>query len=240
MVMACSSNAEYLETDKIDEEALLLDKPCEYCKLLHLDEAKHSEAVRYKQNGEGYLFFGNIDLSKARAYYNEMTFRTTLRRKTLGENLLNIRLNLGYKREDVLPNLPGLAATASQGCAFCEILRGDIISILPKLGNIWEGINGSSSPQTKLIITEVSYKLAEYYDAEVCQHQMTTLDSLYVHFTVEAGGEPAGNHSLHYNFYAETFGITLLTPWCYNTYASLLALIHRHAANETRPLRHLV
>lgn len=48
MVIANSSNAESLETDNIDEEVLLLEKPCEYYKLLHLDEAKHGEAVRYK------------------------------------------------------------------------------------------------------------------------------------------------------------------------------------------------
>jgi hypothetical protein len=154
-----------------------------------------------------------MDLFKARAYYD----RFTLSRIDRGEKLLNVRLNLGYKREDVLPNLPGLAATASQGCAFCEIPREDIIFILTKLGNVLRGIDGSSGPQTKLIITKVSYKLRRYNDEQVCRHQMTTLDSLYVHFTVEVGGEPVGNHSLHYNFYAEASGISILTPWCYNT-----------------------
>ncbi|KAL6900446.1 HET domain-containing protein [Trichoderma evansii] len=198
--MACSSKVGSPEIDKSNEKILLLDKPCEYCKLLLLDEAKHSEAVRYKYNGEGYLFFGNIDLFEARAYYHHFTLRS----KRRGEKVLNLRLNLGYKREDTLPNLPNLAATASQGCAFCDILRRDIISILPKLGNALEGPTGfGDSGQIKLIITEIFYRLGEYHPTEDCEHQMTTLDSLYVYFTIEVGGEPAGNHSLHYNVYAE-------------------------------------
>lgn len=198
MLMTSSSNTGSPDPERVDTEILLLDKPCEYCKLLHLDEAKHSDAVRHKHKGEGYRFFGNV-------------------RRTLQTTLQTVRLNLGYKREDVLPNLPGLAASVSQGCAFCEILRGDIISILPKLGNVVEEVDGSSGPQTKLIITEVCYELEKYYGGEVRQIQMTTLTSLYVYFRVEVGGGPASNHSLHYNFYAETSGIFILTPWCFNT-----------------------
>ncbi|PTB35683.1 hypothetical protein M441DRAFT_152805 [Trichoderma asperellum CBS 433.97] len=132
--------------------------------LLHLDEAEHGEAVRFKYNGERYLFFGNVDLSTATSYHNNLITWTPH-----GEELLNLRINLGYKREDILPNLPGLAATASQGCSFCGILRGDVISILPKIGTTSsEIVDGfGDSGQIKLIITEVSYKLGEYYDVEV-------------------------------------------------------------------------
>lgn len=205
--MAGSSTTGSLEPGEFDEEIMLLDKPCEYCKLLHLDDAKHSIEVRHGHNGEEYLFFGGFD---------------SHREWIDGER----NLDLGYRRVDLLPKLPGFAATASQGCAFCGILRRDIISFLPKLGDVLEGIDGSNDPQAKLCITEVSYKLED--DGVYLEHSRhpeyrhlgrRKLDALYVCFTVELGGKAADNLWLHYNIYAETNGTSRLTPRDYKIYA---------------------
>ncbi|UKZ94412.1 uncharacterized protein TrAFT101_009284 [Trichoderma asperellum] len=59
---------------------------------------------------------------------------------------------------------------------------------------------------------------------------MTTLDSLYVYLTVEVGGEPVGNYSLHYDIYAEASGIYYLSP-DFVKYINT-STIHRRAVNE--------
>jgi hypothetical protein len=205
--MASSSTTGSPEPGEFDEEIMFLDKPCEYCKRLHLDDAKHSIEVRHEHNGEEYLYFGGFDSHKE---------------KMDGEQ----NLDLGYQRVDVLPKLPGFAATASQGCAFCGLLRKDIISFLPKLGDVLEGIDGSNGPHAKLCITEVSYKLED--DGVILEHEYfpgwrhlgrRKLDALYVYFTVELGGKVADNLWLHYNIYAETHGTSRLTPRDYKIYA---------------------
>jgi hypothetical protein len=191
--MASSSNIGALAMGKNDEEILILDQPCEYCKLLQLNEEKHCEAVRYKSNGKGCLFFGNVDVAAAREYYDDVALRE---KEEQGGKFLNLCLKLGYRREDILLALLGLATTASQGCAFCDILRGDIISILPTLGNDFKSLDDSSEPgQHKLIITEVSYKLRERQDPGVTE-DITSLTELYVYFTFDIGGKSAGNQSL--------------------------------------------
>lgn len=62
--------------------------------LLHLDEIEHGEDVRYKHNGERYLFFGNVDLSTATSYHNNLITWTPEEEKPL-----NLGINLGYREK---------------------------------------------------------------------------------------------------------------------------------------------
>jgi len=50
---------------------------------------------------------------------------------------LNELLKLDYTRSDTFPDLPGLAASAEAGCAFCEVLREETLRYtLPEPSNI--------------------------------------------------------------------------------------------------------
>jgi len=44
------------------------------------------------------------------------------------ETVAKTELKLDYSRVDTLPELPGLASSSAAGCAFCEVLRHDLMA----------------------------------------------------------------------------------------------------------------
>lgn len=88
-------------------EVLVLDQPCEYCKVLELDDTQHGGIV---QQAEG----------EERLIQSKSTVNT--------KPGMEYQLSLGYRREDTLPNRADIAATA-QTCAFCHMLRSDLVFV---------------------------------------------------------------------------------------------------------------
>lgn len=89
-------------------ECLDLDRA--YCRVLNLDDAEHGGRATQNRQDELTANFGDVQNG------------SSVKPKD--------RLKLGYARVDTLPALPGLAATALEGFAFCTILRKDLRSTL--------------------------------------------------------------------------------------------------------------
>ncbi|KAI0186231.1 heterokaryon incompatibility protein-domain-containing protein [Xylaria flabelliformis] len=152
---------------------LILDRPCTYCQVLELKDLQHGGRMRHDQCGKPYVDFG-----EARGWEAD------------AEGFWNNDLRLGYRRHDVLPSLPELAATALQGCAFCKVLRDDLISVLVKL---W---NKEETNTTGLTITEVIYRFRGDKNSP-----RVGLDTLYVFFVVDSRVGMT-EYSLQYRFHA--------------------------------------
>lgn len=122
-------------------EVPVLDQPCEYCKVLELDDTQHGGIVEGAEDGKRYVhFFKPVNRVADREY----------------------QLSLGYRREDTLPGLPNIAATA-QTCAFCHMLRSDLRFSYKDLKlSRFNDINGNeyenhTIQDAKITITDVNY-----------------------------------------------------------------------------------
>ncbi|KAB8293063.1 hypothetical protein EYC80_007423 [Monilinia laxa] len=190
---------------------LILDRPCKYCKVLELKDLQHGGRMQHDQNGNPYVDFGEVEVTEAMEA-DKGTKLLELRkglRAASGFNpkepevLPRSELKLGYKRSDLLPNLPGLTATAHQGCAFCKVLRDDLISanLQDETLDKEESCAKKGANPTEIVITEVTYQLRgfETYPKRHENDPRAWLDALYVYLTVNSGGENI-KKSLHYNF----------------------------------------
>ncbi|KAM0522403.1 hypothetical protein ACHAPE_001993 [Trichoderma viride] len=127
------------------DEVLVLNRPCEYCKVLELDDSQHGGTVREAEGGKRFVQF------EEPAEKNEG---------------MEYQLRLGYRREDTLPDLPNIAVTA-QTCAFCRMLRSDLRSSYKYLqrrrvddidGTEHEKEDENNEIQNaKIMITDVNY-----------------------------------------------------------------------------------
>lgn len=114
--------------------------------------------------------------------------------KNLEENIRPFKpidVKLRYWRADCLPKLPGLLATALLGCAFCKMLREDLISSLASRG---------VDDMAKLTITHVKYS----FEATRLLNDVFGLKTLHVHFAV--GSKYAQKHSLRYGISTDECG----------------------------------
>lgn len=122
-------------------------------------------------------------------------------------------LELDYKRSDTLLDLSGFALTGSQGCAFCEILRSDIISTWDYTRDlINKNLDDGDEEiyKAKLTVTYMRYQFYEIsqdHDEDGMRggSERVYLDSLYVFFVFNCGGEDT-YYRLHYNFHADATG----------------------------------
>ncbi|TGO51580.1 hypothetical protein BCON_0158g00060 [Botryotinia convoluta] len=178
-------------------QLLIIDRPCTYCQVLELKDAQHGGQMQHDEHEKGTSVLNAIE---AMSYVrNGNSEELKIVPKT--------ELKLGYKRKDAFSSLPGLATTALQGCAFCKILREDLISSMLQNENMKEQ---DSSPKTgtstmELVITEVTYQFRDFGVSYPTRHKdapRISLDALYVYFTIHSGVDKA-EHSIHYNFYAD-------------------------------------
>ncbi|RFU81664.1 heterokaryon incompatibility het [Trichoderma arundinaceum] len=108
-----------------------------------------------------------------------------------------------YKREDILPDLPGLLSTSSRGCAFCDILRKDIVCA-------WESPTGRSKfdhndRKANITFTDVKYMLQEFghqFQPRDESDPKACLNTLGVFFTVQ-WDDTTRYCMLYYNVHAE-------------------------------------
>ena len=214
-----------------------LDQPCQHCKALELDDAGQGGTIKHKRNGKRFVDFGEVQET-----YGERSGRSWATRamwagsgKTPDKLATwpKIELKLGYKRDDTLPDLPGLTETAAQGCGFCKMLRKDVLAtwdtIRKRGGEV--AADEEMARRAKLTITEITYQFrtfspdneeekeveteteekaqakTEAEDEETVRRrdEQVYLDALYVFFTV---GWDSGSrdYSLYYNFYADANG----------------------------------
>ncbi|KAI1444028.1 HET-domain-containing protein [Annulohypoxylon stygium] len=198
-----------IENDMEHYRIVSLDRPCEFCKVLNLDDAGHGGTIKYNQDGRPFVDFGQVQETPAQRYGENIfkalygTFEYYKPR-----TWFRLDLKLGYERVDTLPGLPGFASTESQGCAFCSMLRGDILSNWDKLkGEIGQVVEDEKKAyQAKLIITGMSYRLCENHHFEnrygFGAKDWAYLDSLHVFFTID-GGSVRNDYFLHYNISAD-------------------------------------
>lgn len=200
------------------DEVLVLDQPCEYCKVLELDDSQHGGIVQQAEDGKRFVQFTNPVNRKPGMEYE---------------------LSLGYRREDTLPGLPNIAATA-QTCAFCHMLRSDLSFSYKNLQQSRvNGINGTEHEKedenhafqdAKMTITDVSYLFgnplfsrAKTWDDDDDDDDATSgrlnhpvyddwLNVLIVFIVIDWGNKKE-EYSLQYRISADACGMLLL--WLY-------------------------
>ncbi|KAL7783080.1 heterokaryon incompatibility protein domain-containing protein [Trichoderma ceciliae] len=181
------------EAEDSHEGILVLNQPCEYCKVLSLDDSEYSAAMRQTKTENPSIDFGNALETRLPGQTHDDKWHAHEQ----------TAFKLEYERRDTLPDLPGLAATGSQGCAFCDILRKDIISA-------WVSPTGRSKfghrdTRANITITDVKYMLQEYghrYQPRDKSDPRACLNSLGVFFTIE-WHDATRYCLLYYNVHAE-------------------------------------
>ncbi|KAI1442546.1 heterokaryon incompatibility protein-domain-containing protein [Annulohypoxylon stygium] len=184
--MSSSDSNAITSAENLVFEDVVLDRPCVYCKLLEFNDLQQGGRARVANDGTRYLSF---DTERRRNIMRE-------------ENLWKTNFQLGYQRDDSLPDLPALSRTASRGCAFCDMLRRDIISAWNEkicrdfdLGLTTTSKKPSSYP--KIAITEITYQFDREFDIK------PQLDMLVVDFSV-MGLRRNVQYALVYNFQARS------------------------------------
>ncbi|KAI4863311.1 HET-domain-containing protein [Hypoxylon rubiginosum] len=177
-------------------DSAVLNNPCNFCRVLEINELKHGGEIRTSRNGKPYVSFGIVQDTRA----NRKSFYIIKEANELA-SFPKTAIQLGYSREDLFPNLPKLAETALQGCAFCDMLRKDLMCV-------WEGIalrlkydpsDHTEADYARLHITKVTY---QYHGDDI--EKVPWLDTLLVDFTVTLGSKEE-QHYIHYNFSTEDF-----------------------------------
>ncbi|KAI1207499.1 HET-domain-containing protein [Annulohypoxylon truncatum] len=184
---SCDSNA-VLKADDVVFEDAVLETPCNYCKLLEFDDLRQGGRVQVAKDGTPFVSF-------IESFY--------------GRPIPKLELDLGYCRADFLPDLPGLAETASQGCTFCEILRRDILSVWNK--KIQDSLNRGVAESEKierarLTIIDIEYKLQKditMNSGEEFESRRPWFDMLVVYFEID--GSKDNIFSLHYNLHTQNY-----------------------------------
>ncbi|KAI4860851.1 HET-domain-containing protein [Hypoxylon rubiginosum] len=193
----------------------ILNATTTHCKALELDDVGLGGVIKHGKDGERLVDFGEVQETYAkRKGTNFASLAITAGLGKLDDGTLEswpkLELKLGYMRDDIFPDLLGLASTSSQGCAFCKILRGDLIAAWDKIREESDrkDDNEEKVHQAKLAITKVTYQLYEVpHNNEggevVGSHsKRICLDSLYVFFTIDLGSSKM-DYSLHYNIHAD-------------------------------------
>ncbi|KAH7174402.1 heterokaryon incompatibility protein-domain-containing protein [Fusarium flagelliforme] len=113
-----------------------LDQPCQFCKVLDLDDSSYGGKAKIAEDGTQFVDFGKFveslqdrivtsgsrQAKLGRALSHAMQNANADALKTVAKT----ELGLEYSRSDELPELPGIGATASAGCAFCRVLQTDL------------------------------------------------------------------------------------------------------------------
>lgn len=210
-MMTSSDGCKSSENMDSTNEVLLLDQPCEYCKVLELNDTLHG-GVAQEAGGKRFVQFKSIVVNERDPEY---------------------QLSLGYRREDILPGLPNIAATA-QTCAFCRMLRSDLRFSYRKLKkprvNDFNGTahgeeDGNHAIQNaKIMITDVNYLYnhirygsPDYWDDDDDDGESRPpnhsdvydwLNILIVYVEIDWGFHNA-KYSLQYQVYADACGMLL-------------------------------
>ena len=120
----------------LKDSVMDLDRPCKFCKVLDLDDSSYGGKAKTAEDGTQFVDFGEFvetlqdrivtsgsrQAKLGRALSHAMQNANADASKTVAKT----ELELEYSRSDELPELPGIDATASAGCAFCKVLRNDL------------------------------------------------------------------------------------------------------------------
>ncbi|VUC30106.1 unnamed protein product [Clonostachys rosea] len=188
------------------DETVELDRPCQYCRVLSLNDADQGGRIHNSEKGMRYVDFGTIretsrerDGPLARAGWGDADEP---------KDFPKIKLKLGYKRQDTLPHMPGFLETASNGCWFCSILRDDVISAWLSEKKSLEKYHNNSVEITsaELSVTEICFRLEELLQSRFSLKQKTGSDigltTLHVFFTIK-WEEISNDYALAYDVYTD-------------------------------------
>ncbi|GAW16619.1 hypothetical protein ANO14919_060520 [Xylariales sp. No.14919] len=148
---------------------LSLDRPCRHCQALQLDDTAHGGIIRRTADGEQFVDFGDVEetyTERHGANWASSAVRAGLGKSDdMVETWPKLQLRLSYEREDILPDLPSLTLT-SQGCAFCKMLRGDVLSVwneIEKTSDRYFDLDNSEDKAhpAKIIINKTAYQFYE-------------------------------------------------------------------------------
>ncbi|RGP61095.1 hypothetical protein FLONG3_10650 [Fusarium longipes] len=143
-----STESNELHTTTTEDSTIVLNKPCEFCKVLEFDDASYGGETKIKENGELFLDFGKFletkqdriitsGLRRAKAI-KAMSYAMQNSNPDAPKMVANTELGLAYTRSDELPDLPGLGNTASAGCVFCKVLQSDLREAWTMIEKNWE------------------------------------------------------------------------------------------------------
>ncbi|KAI1088055.1 HET-domain-containing protein [Rostrohypoxylon terebratum] len=186
--MSLSGSKAIMDTENVVFEDAVLERPCVYCKLLEFNDLQQGGRARVAHNGTRYVAF---DTERRR---NNISF--------WGIGFPKTEFPLGYQRDGCLPDLPALSRTASRGCAFCDMLRRDILSAWnEKIRKTFDpGLNTTGTKSAiypKINIEEITYKFGDGIDTR------PELDMLIVYFTVMRLRRVV-EYNFQYNFQARS------------------------------------
>jgi hypothetical protein len=180
----------YRAMDQHQPRFLVLDRPCSYCRLLEFDDLVENGVVRHDLNENS---DANLVVHKKERWGADS-----------GTDPWE-RVKLEYERHDMLPSLPGLAETASQGCVFCKVLRDDLISATAPDGQdtYTQETNTKILIITCFIFTLHYTKISHGGNAKT---ERRSHDHLDVYFTIDSGDKQM-KHSLRYIIYMGPSGM---------------------------------
>lgn len=180
-------------------ENLELDRPCQYCKALFLNDAEQGGAVKLTERGMRYVDFGRI--------------KSSPRSNPAGVSIAppKTELKVDYEREDSLPHMPSFLQTASDGCSFCALLRDDISRAwMSRKTDLERQLNDFIEiVSADLRVAGISYRFDEDVSPRWGLEQLTetniVLTSMHVFFAVRwEKGEV--EYALTYDVYADSAG----------------------------------
>lgn len=181
------------------DENLELDRPCQHCKALFLNDAEQGGAIKLTERGVRYVDFSRIR-SSPRSNHSGVS---TDPPKT--------ELKLDYEREDSLPPMPGFLQTASDGCSFCALLRDDISRAwMSRKTDLERQQNGFMEiTSARLRVAGISYRFDENVSSRWGLEQLTEtnigLTCMHVYFAIRwEKGEV--EYALTYDVYSDASG----------------------------------
>ncbi|KAI9896885.1 hypothetical protein N3K66_007907 [Trichothecium roseum] len=178
------------------DEHLELDRPCQHCKVLFINDAEQGGAIKLTKQGVRYVDFGR-NRSSPRSNHAGVSVDSP---KT--------ELKLDYEREDSLPHMPDFLQTATDGCSFCSLLRDDIgRAWLSRKADLERQQNGFIEiVSADLMVAGISYRFDEDVSSRWGLEELTEtnigLTSMHVYFAIRwENGEV--EYSLTYDVYAD-------------------------------------
>jgi len=120
----------------LKDSVIDLDQPCKFCKVLDLDDSSYGGKAKTAEDGAPFVDFGEFVETLQERIVNSGS-RHVKAGRALSHAMRNFdpdapksvpktELGLEYSRNDELPELPAIGATASAGCAFCKVLQNDL------------------------------------------------------------------------------------------------------------------
>ncbi|KAJ9415601.1 heterokaryon incompatibility protein-domain-containing protein [Fusarium oxysporum] len=178
-----------------NDNSVTLNQPCKFCKVLEFDDSSFGRESKTSDDGIPFVDFGEVEQTKedrevqigARSQRARMASSFAMQNADADapETVAKTELKFDYSRVGTLPELPGLASSSAAGCAFCEVLRHDLMAA-------WKSIeeNGEDEEEDEIPEPEENDSDAES-EGEKAGNDTGDVDDNGGGEEKEAGGEDA-------------------------------------------------